>query len=94
MLVIQCNGDFFYAISAGWVPLSEKGWVTFTERRRISLEQVIAQEKVATIMRNESPVAILDFDGTLVDSEKPFLRAVHVALEKHLCRSIQYEEIL
>jgi phosphoglycolate phosphatase-like HAD superfamily hydrolase/predicted metalloenzyme YecM len=60
----------------------------------LPLEQVIAQEKVA-ILRELSPrpVAIFDFDDTLVASRQPFLKAVHRALEIYVGQSLSRTEV-
>lgn len=90
---LEFDANNFHAAINRDVSLKLKdGLVKFHEN---SLEQVIAQEQVAILRhKTEIPIVVLDFDDTIAISKEPFLRAVHVTLDKYLQRAIDFQTIV
>lgn len=66
------------------------GLVKFHEQ---TLAAVILAERETLAARVQARVAVFDFDDTLVASKEPFLKAFHLALERHLGRSVPFAEV-
>jgi len=66
------------------------GLVKFHEA---SLAQIIAAEQAVLAARPSRPLAVIDFDDTVLVSREPFLKAVQAALAAWLGRPLDLDEV-
>lgn len=89
---IKFNTDNFSAVVNRDISLSfEEGLVKFHEE---SLEDIIKKEQHLISKNTQKKLIIVDFDDTLINSKKDFLKAMHLALSQSLGITISYEDFV